>query len=71
MIGMTENGPIPEWSNCFKKGVKWGLFMGWSDLVFSQNEQKHLYEIYNTNSLVLTVENRDKVFAKNLQVEDS
>lgn len=47
MIQLTENGPIPNFAECFKDGIKWGLFMSWSDLVFSQNSMAHIKEIYN------------------------
>jgi len=47
MIAMTENGPIPELENCLRTGVKWGFFMSWSDLVFSQNSVDHIKAIYS------------------------
>ena len=46
MIGMTENGPIPDMQKCLKQGVNWGLFMAWNDLVFSQNSMEHIDEVY-------------------------
>ena len=47
MVQMTENGPIPNFAECFKDGVKWGLFMSWNDLVFSQNTMDHIKQIYS------------------------
>lgn len=46
MIVMSENGPIPNVEECMRMGVKWGFFMGWSDLVFSQNSMQHIKEVY-------------------------
>ena len=28
-------------------GVKWGVFMSWNDLVFSQNSMDHIKAVYN------------------------
>jgi len=33
---------------CLRNGVKWGLFMSWSDLVFSQNTMDHIKEVYSS-----------------------
>ena len=46
MIQMTENGPIPNFADCFKIGVKWGLFMTWNELTFSQNSMLHFNLTY-------------------------
>ena len=48
---MTENGPIPDMEHCLKAGVKWGMFMSWSDLVFSQNSKEHIKEVYDSSSV--------------------
>lgn len=48
MIQMTENGPIPNMEDCLRKGVKWGLFMTWNELTFSQNTIEHIQEIYKS-----------------------
>jgi mannan endo-1,4-beta-mannosidase len=47
MIQMTENGPIPNFADCFRDGVKWGLFMTWNDLTFSENTMDHIKQIYS------------------------
>lgn len=55
MLHLTENGPIPDISNCWQQGAKWGYFLSWSDLVFSQNSDQHLIDIYQNNPLVKTL----------------
>lgn len=57
MIMMSENGPIPNLEECWSIGAKWGYFLSWSDLVFSQNSDEHLYKIYESE-LVITLETR-------------
>lgn len=47
MIQLTENGPIPNFGDCFKDQVFWGLFMSWNDLVFSQNTIDHIKQVYS------------------------
>lgn len=47
MIGLTENGPIPDMDNCLRSGIKWSLFISWSDLVFSQNTMEHIKQVYS------------------------
>jgi mannan endo-1,4-beta-mannosidase len=54
MVHLSENGPIPEFASCFHEGSTWGYFLSWSDLVFSQNSDSHLQEIYH-HHLVLTL----------------
>ena len=69
MIQLTENGPIPNMETCLRGGIKWGLFMSWSDLVFSQNSMDHIKAVYNSaavNKLRLT-SHSDKKAKKNLQ----
>lgn len=48
MIHMTENGPIPDAENCLRGGIKWGSFLSWSDLVFSQNTEQHIKAVYSS-----------------------
>lgn len=48
LVMMTENGPIPNIETCMKAGIKWGIFMGWNDLVFSQNTIQHILDVYNS-----------------------
>ena len=40
--------------DCLRSGVKWGFFMSWSDLVFSQNSVDHMKAIYS-NPVVKTL----------------
>ena len=47
MIQLTQNGPIPNFDQCMLNGVKWGVFMSWNDLVFSQNSMDHIKAVYN------------------------
>lgn len=56
IIAMTENGPIPEPDDCLALDAPWSYFMSWSDLVFSQNINQHIINVYN-NPKVLTLEN--------------
>lgn len=51
MIQMTETGPIPNITDCFKAGVRWGVFMTWDDLVFSQNSASQIKSIYSLPSV--------------------
>lgn len=37
MIVLAENGPIPDFNVCWSVGAKWGYFLSWSNLVFSEN----------------------------------
>lgn len=56
MLHLTENGPIPDFTSCWQQGARWGYFLSWSDLVFSQNSDQHLIEIYQKNLLVKKLE---------------
>lgn len=56
MVMMTENGPIPDFQQCLQNGIKWGLFMSWNDLVFSQNTLDHIKKVYGY-SFVISLEN--------------
>lgn len=55
LIGMTENGPIPDIDACLNGDAPWVLFMSWSNLVASQNSTTHIVEVYNHPD-VLTLE---------------
>lgn len=66
MIQMTENGPIPNLESCLRSGVKWGLFMSWSDLVFSQNTVDHIKAIY-TSPVVKTLTHMLSTYPKGLR----
>lgn len=56
IIAMTENGPIPNTDDCFTNDAPWAYFMSWSELVFSQNTNEHIIEVFNKKN-VLTIEN--------------
>lgn len=60
MITLTENGPIPDVSCFTQKTATWGFWMGWSDLVFSQNSLDHIKQVYSSTSVV-TLENANRV----------
>lgn len=56
LIAMTENGPIPSPDDCLLLDAPWSFFMSWSDLVFAQNSNQHIINVYN-NPNILTLEN--------------
>lgn len=56
MLHLTENGPIPDFTQCWQQGAVWGYFLSWSDLVFSQNTDQHLMDTYQKNPLVKKLE---------------
>lgn len=58
IIAMTENGPIPDIDACLSGDAPWSFFMSWSNLVFEQNSNDHLVEVYN-NENVLTLESEN------------
>ena len=58
MIEMTENGPIPNMETCMRSGIKWGLFMTWNELTFTQNTVQHIKEIY-ANPVVKKLTKKD------------
>ncbi len=60
LIAMTENGPVPDPDNCLHQDAPWSYFMSWSNLVFEQNSDDHLKEVYN-NPDVLTLESDNAV----------
>lgn len=55
LIAMTENGPIPDPDACLQMDAPWSYFMSWSNLVFDQNSDEHIIDVYN-NPNVLTLE---------------
>jgi hypothetical protein len=55
LIAMSENGPIPNVDASLAGDAPWLYFMSWTDLVFEQNSNQHLQEVYN-NPVVLTLE---------------
>jgi mannan endo-1,4-beta-mannosidase len=56
LIAMTENGPIPDIQNAISADAPWSYFMSWNDLVFQQNSNQHIIDVY-TNPLAITLEN--------------
>ncbi|MDA3818438.1 MAG: glycosyl hydrolase [Prolixibacteraceae bacterium] len=56
ITAMTENGPIPDIGQCLSYDSPWLLFMSWANLVFEQNTDEHLIEVF-ANENVLTLEN--------------
>lgn len=54
IIAMTENGPIPNPDACLEQDAPWSLFMAWGDLLYEQNEQKHIVDVFQ-NSNVITI----------------
>ncbi len=58
LIAMTENGPIPDPDDCLELDAPWLYFMSWNNLVFEQNTDKHILEVYD-NPDVLTVESKN------------
>ena len=55
IVAMTENGPIPRIDTSLDYDAPWSLFASWYDLVFEQNSDDHLVEVYN-NPRVITIE---------------
>jgi mannan endo-1,4-beta-mannosidase len=56
ITAMTENGPIPDIDQSLGYDSPWLLFMSWANLVFEQNTDEHLIEVF-ANENVLTLEN--------------
>ncbi|MBC7389249.1 MAG: T9SS type A sorting domain-containing protein [Opitutaceae bacterium] len=56
LIGMTENGPIPDIQLCFDMDAPWSYFMSWGNLVSAQNSAQHIKDVY-ANTSVLSIEN--------------
>lgn len=54
IIAMTENGPIPNPDACLEQDAPWALFMSWGDLLYEQNQLKHIIDVFH-NSNVITV----------------
>ena len=60
LVAMTENGPIPDPDECFSIGAPWLWFMSWSDLVFQQNTDAHIIDVYS-HSQVITLESNNAI----------
>jgi mannan endo-1,4-beta-mannosidase len=47
ILAMSENGPIPDITQCFQYDAPWCYFMSWVDLVAKQNTSTHIVDAYN------------------------
>lgn len=56
IVAMTENGPIPEIGEAITYDARWSFFVGWNELIYSQNTTQHIIDMYN-NPYVMTIEN--------------
>lgn len=52
LVAMTENGPIPDPVSCFELKAPWLWFMSWSDLVFQQNSNEHIQQVFSDTSVI-------------------
>lgn len=57
ILGMSENGTIPDIDKAFSKGVTWSFFMTWYDHLTTANTNQMIQSFY-TNPKVITLENR-------------
>ncbi len=57
ILGMSENGSIPNIDKTFQAEVTWSFFMTWYDHLNKANTNEMLKSIY-TNPKVITLENR-------------
>ena len=56
LIAMSENGPIPDVELCFAQDAPWLYYMSWNQLVFDQNSNEHINDVYKS-PYVVTLEN--------------
>jgi mannan endo-1,4-beta-mannosidase len=56
IVAMTENGPIPEIGEAIDYDARWSFFVGWNELVYSQNTTQHIIDMYN-HPYAMTIEN--------------
>lgn len=52
LIALCENGPIPNIKDCIEADAHWSYFMSWSDLVYSENMEEHIKEVYAHPSVI-------------------
>lgn len=57
ILGMSENGSIPNIDQSFAQDVTWAFFMTWYDYITTSNSSAMLQSFYN-NPKVITLENR-------------
>lgn len=56
MIGISENGTIPNVAQALQDGVSWGFFITWQDHLFKSNSDEQILRVFN-NPNVITLEN--------------
>lgn len=57
ILGMSENGSIPDIDAAFAQDVTWAFFMTWYDHLVTANTDEKIKSFYN-NPKVITLENR-------------
>jgi mannan endo-1,4-beta-mannosidase len=57
MLGMSENGTIPNIDEAYFQGVPWVFFMTWFDHLNSANTDAQINSVYK-HPKVITLENR-------------
>ncbi len=57
ILGMSENGSIPNIDQAWSQGATWAFFMTWYDHITSANSNAMIQSIY-TNPKTITLENR-------------
>jgi len=57
ILGMSENGSIPNIDQAFAQDVTWAFFMTWYDFLTNANTNLMIQSFY-TNPKVITIENR-------------
>ncbi len=60
LVAMTENGPIPDPAECFTSDAPWLWYMSWADLVFEQNSNEHIQQVFS-DPTVITLESDNAV----------
>lgn len=58
LLAMTENGPVPDPDACLDQDAPWLYFMSWDELVFEQNSESHLKEVYS-HADVISIESEN------------
>jgi mannan endo-1,4-beta-mannosidase len=58
IIGISENGAIPDMEEAFNNGITWSFFITWVDHLSSANSDQHIKDVYN-NPNIITLEDRD------------
>jgi mannan endo-1,4-beta-mannosidase len=58
ILGVSENGAIPDMEEAIEKGVTWSYFITWVDHLKSANSDKHIKDVYN-NPNIITLKDRN------------